>query len=265
MSRLPNALKKENLGWNIYKYSVKILLYFIGTFISTCGLAILTTNALGSNAMNTLFAAVAVQTSLSVGTIYTIFNSSFLLVGFILARRYMGIASFLMILSQGGLIDFWMAFFEKHPGWFIGFWPKAAMAALGLLMSCFGGGISAATRLGTPGFESCLYTLADRIKIEYKYLKIISETFYLAAAWMLNGVFGIMTFVDVVSFGPLLSFFIINLDKTLFKWLKIPDERNELYRNSRRWIKKNQELLNAEALAASESPAKSDSFADIDT
>ena len=123
------------------------------------------------------------------------------------------------------------------------------MSLIGLICSCAGGGLSTSMRLGTAGFEACLFTLADKITVEYKYLKMISEGFYFAAAMFLGGVYGIMTIAEIALYGPVLSFFIILYNKTLLKWLNIQDIRNELYRNSRRWKRKMEQevLITAEA------------------
>ena len=87
---------------------------------------------------------------------------------------------------------------------------------------------------GHAGCEACLFTLADRIKVEYKYLKMTSEILFFSAALFLNGVFGIMTLVEVLFYGHGISFFMIRLNKGPWKKLGIADERNELSRNRRR-------------------------------
>lgn len=218
---------------NAKRIAIKIPFYFLGLVISTCGTAIITTNALGSNAMNTLFTAVAVKLNMPPGNIYTIFNSTFLIVGFILARRYMGIASVLMILLQGWLINSWMLFFQNRPYLFIGIPMKGLMMLASYIFGCAGIGLSTSMCLGTAGFEACLFRLADRIKVEYKYLKMISEVLFFAAALFLNGVYGIMTIIEVLFFGHGVSYFIMLYNRTFLKKLGIADERNELSRNRR--------------------------------
>ena len=81
----------------------------MGMAISCCWTAIFTLNGLGSDAMNTLFTAIASRMNILPGRIYTVFNLTMLLAGFLLARRYMGVGSVLMILVQGFFIDIWMS------------------------------------------------------------------------------------------------------------------------------------------------------------
>lgn len=216
------------------KLPIKMAIYFAGMVIGCCGTALLTLNELGSDAMNTLFSAIAINFGILPGNIYTIFNTSMLLAGFLFARRYMGIGSFLMILVQGFFINFWMLLFARTPWLFEGLAWKAVAAACSHFCRIFGGALTTSVCLGTAGFEACLFSLADRIKIEYKYLKMTSEAVFFVLALFMNGVYGIMTIVEVLLYGCGISFFMVRLNRGPWKTLGFADERNELSRNKRR-------------------------------
>lgn len=216
------------------KLPLKILIYFLGMVLTCLGTAVFNLNALGSDAMNTLFTAIAARLGILPGGVYTVFNTVMLTAGFLFARRYMGVGSVLMILVQGFFMNGWMRLLLAAPGWvFTAPASKACMAALGYFCRALGGALSTSMCLGTAGFEACLFTLADRIHIEYKYLKMASELVYFAAALLLGGVYGIMTLVEVLFYGHGISFFMIRLDATLWQRWGIADERNRLDRNRR--------------------------------
>lgn len=228
---------KGAAGWVGERYPklwLKIPIYFAGMAIMCLGTAFFTRNELGSDAMNTLFTAIAVRLEILPGGVYTVFNTSMLLAGFLFAKRYMGIGSFLMILCQGFFLNFWMVALEQTPWLFEGAGWKTVSAVLGYVCRAFGGAVSTSVCLGTAGFEACLFSLADRIKIEYKYLKMFSEVIYFTAALFLGGIYGIMTVVEVLLYGAGISFFMIRLNRGPWKRLGISDERNELSRNKRR-------------------------------
>lgn len=212
---------------------IKIGIYFIGTAISGLGTALFTLNTLGSDAMNTLFMAIAAKLGILSGDVYTVFNTTMLLLGFLFAKRYMGIGSFLMILIQGFFINNWQRLLGQFPFLFEQIYWKILVAAASYLCKCFGQSLSTSMCLGTAGFEACLFASADRIKVEYKYLKMASEVLFFAGALFLDGVYGIMTFVEVFFYGHGMSFFMVRLNRTLWKQLGIADERNELSRNRR--------------------------------
>jgi hypothetical protein len=149
----------------------------------------------------------------------------------------MGIASILMILVQGWFLDNWILMFSSNPELFTGFWMKFLMATISFLLVCAGAGLSTSMCLGIAGFEACLFTLADKIKIEYKYLKMTSEFFFFTLAMLLDGVYGIMTIVEVLLYGLGMSFFVIQYNRTFLKRLGMSDERNELGRNNRKYIR----------------------------
>ena len=216
------------------KLLLNVGMYFLGTVIGCLGTALLTLNGLGSDAMNTLFVAIAGKLHILSGSVYTVFNTSMLLAGFLFASRYMGIGSVLMILFQGFFINAWQRLLMEMPWLFTEIPWKAAVAVVSYLCRCLGGALATSVCLGTAGFEACLFTLADRIKIEYKYLKLTSEILFFGAALFLDGVYGIMTIVSVLFYGHGLSFFMIGLNRTAWKRLGISDERNELSRNRRR-------------------------------
>lgn len=216
------------------KLPLKIGMYFLGTVVTCLGTALLTLNGWGSDAMNTLFVAIAEKCGIRSGDVYTIFNTSMLLLGFLFARQYMGIGSVLMILIQGFFINRWILALGELPWLFQQLPWKIAVAVLSYLCRCFGGALSTSVCLGTAGFEACLFTLADHIKVEYKYLKLISEAVFFGTALFLHSVYGIMTVVSVALYGYGLSFFMIGLNRTVWKRWGIADERNELSRNRRR-------------------------------
>ena len=225
---------RKRLGFRLdEKLPLKAGIYFFGMAINCCGTAIFTLNGLGSDAMNTLFTAIAAKLDILPGNVYTVFNATMLLVGFLFARRYMGVGSFLMILVQGVFIDGWMRLFMQVPWLFEEWGWKIVMAAMGYLCRSFGGALSNAMCLGIAGFEACLFTLADRIWIEYKYLKMFSEIFYFVAALFLNGVYGVMTIVEVLFYGHGISFFMVRMNRTVLKKWGLDDERNNLARNRR--------------------------------
>lgn len=229
MKATKNALR-QRLG---RKAVLRVWLYFLGTAINALGTALLTMNALGSDAMNTLFSAVAVKLGVFSGDIYTVFNAAMLITGFYFARRYMGIGSVLMIFCQGFFINGWQRVLLQFPWIFAALGWKATVAVISHFCKAFGTAVMISVCLGTAGFEACLFALADRIKIEYKYLKMGSEIVFFVAALFLDGVYGIMTIVEVLLFGHSMSFFVVMLNRTLWKRWGIVDERNELSRNKR--------------------------------
>ena len=106
-----------------------------------------------------------------------------LLLGSLFAKRYMGIGSILMILFQGFFINQWQRLLLEVPWLFSKVYWKIAVAVLSYFCRCFGGALSTSVCLETAGFEACLFALADRIKIEYKYLKFLSEALFFESAF----------------------------------------------------------------------------------
>ena len=190
--------------------------------------------------MNTLFTAIATKIGMLPGNIYIIFNTSMLLLGFLFAKRYMGIGSILTIFVQGYVMNLCMVLFARMPWMFEGALCKTVSAALGYLLRVYGNALSTCVFLGTAGFEACLFQLADTIHIEYKYLKLSSEIIYFVAAMFLGGVYGIMTVIVVLFYGHGVSFFMAHFNRTFLKRWGLEDERNDLARNNRRRIRREQ-------------------------
>lgn len=216
------------------KLTIKAPLYLVGMIITCLGTAFINANALGSDAMNTFFCAIADRMGILVGNVYTIFNSIMLLVGFAFARRYMGIGSLLQILVQGVFLNIFTRLLGGAQWLFEGLTMKAVSGTIGLGCRLFGTALSTSMCLGTAGFEACLFSLADRIKIEYKHLKLISEVLFFISAMLLHGVFGINTVISVILYGAGISFFMVRLNRGALKKLGIDDERNNLARNARK-------------------------------
>ena len=233
LNRIKIILGLDNLS--LKQILLKVCLYLFGTIFSTAGMTLAVLNDLGASPMTTCFAAVAERMGWRLGSMFTLFNSSFLFIGLLFASRYMGITSLLMLFIQGPMLNFWHRIFSSQDSWFSGFTPKFCVAIVGFLVTEVGLSVGMSARLGTPGFESCLFSSADKLIIEYKYLKIVSEALFLAIGIVLGGAFGIMTFVETFLAAPINSEIVIRLNNTLLKRLGIDDERNELYRNNRKY------------------------------
>jgi len=220
----------------VRKLALRILIYFLSACVGACATALLNFNALGSNAMNTLFMAVAKKLDVLPGLIYTTFNGTFLVVGFLLARRYMGVGSILMLFTQGPLIDLFTVFFSQHPQLFEGPVNRAAVGVLSFFLYSFGLALGASMCFGIAGYEACLFALADRVRVEYKVLKTCSEVLYFVAAYLLGGVYGVMTVAQVLLHGSVFSWFVVQMNRHWWTPLGIANEKNELDRNKRRLL-----------------------------
>lgn len=222
----------------VKKYILKVALYAAAMLISSLGISILALGSLGMAAMNTCFLAAANLFEIELGKIFTFFNGAFLLIGFCFAgKKYMGIGSVLTILLLGPSVDMWTSFFMRMPALFETGPLKILVIAVGYAAAQFGMALSTGMRLGCAGFEACLFELADRISVEYKYLKIISEVIFFAAALAMGGAFGVLTLVEIFISPVVFSFILIRMNAGLFKKLGISDIRNELYRNNRKYKK----------------------------
>lgn len=200
--------------------------------INSFGLALTACNGWGGDSMNMFFNATARLLGLTSGNIYTIFNGSLLLVGFLIAKESMGIGSIIHLLFFGSLIDLWTRLFERFD-WTFELLPwQLSFALLGLMAHACGNGLFIACRMGIPGYESMLFKLAEHINKPYKLVKVTSDLLYFITALMMGGIYGVMTLVFAFCAGPAISFFITNLNRVLLTPLGIGNSRNQLDKKS---------------------------------
>ena len=199
------------------------------------GLAIATKVAWGSDSTTTFLTALGVKLGITIGTMFVIFNGSFMVIGFLFCRKDMGVGSVVQAFFQGWVVDRWIEMLGNWPILFENPYLKALMAVVALLLFGFGCGFMFAMRLGMPGFEAMLFKISDKIVVEYKFIKIGFDVLFFLGGLLLHGVFGIMTVAFMLLNGPLSSFATIQLNRTLLKALNIDDDRNKLYRNSKKY------------------------------
>ena len=73
-------------------------------------------------------------------------------------------------------------------------------------------------------------------KLTVRYLRSVTfrlAVFLFVAALFLGGVYGVMTIIEVLFYGHGLSFFMVRLNRTVWRRWGIEDKRNDLSRNSR--------------------------------
>ncbi|MBQ3419804.1 MAG: hypothetical protein IJH31_06695 [Erysipelotrichaceae bacterium] len=192
-----------------------MLLAILGVIVMGYGIGAISKIGLGADPLTALYYALMNITGLTLGTITAIFNLGMFIIGFVLNRKNVGIATALFIFISKWPVDFGFrhAIVSEH------FAVNVILCILALFIIGLGAAFFIVSGLGANAYDSIVLGICDRLNKPDKFVvvKYILDGIALVLAIILKGTIGI---------GTLLSFALIGVftkisQKALIKIFKL--------------------------------------------
>ena len=148
----------------------------------------------------------------SFGTLYMLINAVLLLVDFFLARRYIGISTFINLFLLGYVAEFTEDLLARTledlelPG-------RMLLLVIGIITTCIAAALYYDADLGVSTYDAIPLHIADRKPklaghvIPFKVIRIISDLICVLIGFVLGWMPGIGTVITALFMGPLITFF----------------------------------------------------------
>ncbi|SKC76564.1 YczE/YyaS/YitT family protein [Maledivibacter halophilus] len=184
----------------------RLLTVFIGVYFIGLGIAIEIKGNLGINALTLFCEGLGKKINVSLGTASIMLLTIIPLILFFIDKRRIGIGTFVNGIVTGFLIDFHSRLFSYFTVDSI--LIRFILMLSGVIITGIGIGIYINAQLGEAGIDAIMVLLADRLKTQIKYVRIVIDIVLVILGFLMGGSLGISTFVSMVLYG-------VVIDKTL--------------------------------------------------
>lgn len=189
-------MKKINL-W-------KLLVALIGIFFVGVGVSFNVLTSLGNDFIGMIYDGLRNTFQLAesqLGLVTHIVNYSLIVVLFLFGRRYLNIGTFIYILPYGFFVDIGTKLYQNL---FLsdGFITRLSAGLIGCLLIYTGVSFFIAVDIGLDPYTGVVMIIRDKLKSEYRKVKIAYDLALVAIGTALGGQFGIITVITVLTAGP---------------------------------------------------------------
>lgn len=187
----------------------RILFALFGIFLVGIGIAFNSSSNLGNDPIGIVYDGVRNVLSLTteqLGTASNYVNYGLIVVLFFIGRRYVNIGTFIYILPYGLFVNIGKILYNQifTTDTILVRWLSVI---IGCLLLYFGVAIFIAVNIGLDPFTGVVMVIADKVKKEYRVVKIFFDIFMITLGVILGGRLGIITIITALCAGPLIQYF----------------------------------------------------------
>lgn len=193
-----------------------ILVALIGVLFCGMGVGINNMASLGNDSVGILYDGFLNTFGLELSTASNVVNISLVVLLLFIGRRYVSLGTIIYLIPYGFCVSAGIAvanvlkFSDALP-------VSIMLAVLGSLILCMGIALFIVIDIGVDPFTGVVLVLVDKLKKEYKFVKIGFDISCIIIGFLLGGKAGVVTLVLAVLLGPSIQFFVKLFTKLLVK------------------------------------------------
>ncbi len=197
------------------KIDMKRLFYTVlGIAILGAGVALAVRAGLGTSPLDVLIELLHFRIGISVGRLTFVAQILMVAIALILWPKTIGIGTVMaMVLTQFPL-DLVYDLVGTHESFYVNLF----LCILGTVLTAFGAAVIIHAGLGMGTYEALTFSISDRFKIKYLYVKYGLEAVFLLLLVLFHGTIGIGTLISYLFLGKLITVFIPLAEK----WIVFP-------------------------------------------
>lgn len=194
--------------------SRRIIVAFIGVFLTGISVGIFQNASLGTDPFTSFVTGLCNITNLSFGSFYTIICACMLIFVFIVDKHYIGIATIFNLIGNGFIADITRKILEDM---IINqsFLVKTILLIVGVVLACFAASLYFTADLGVSAYDAMSKIMADKKIAQFRICRIITDLICVIVGFGLKASVGIGTLVTALFMGPLIQWFNVNVSEPL--------------------------------------------------
>ncbi|GAA0714206.1 membrane protein [Paraclostridium ghonii] len=188
----------------------RLTLFFIGMTIVQFGVALYLRTNIGSDPFTIFTQGLAltlnnVGVNATTGTANRIILVILFAIIFLVQKKYIKIGTFICAIGIGPIIDMAVnvvSYFQIQNCSYAG---KIALVVLGCLVIAIGFSILSSTNVGMAPNDIIPFIIKDKIKLEYRWIRMGFDATFLIAGYLLGGTVGLGTVIAMLITGPFIQ------------------------------------------------------------
>ncbi|MBQ3209967.1 MAG: hypothetical protein IJB09_00545 [Oscillospiraceae bacterium] len=206
---------------------LRLIILFVGLTIAHLGVTMFLLADLGADPFNVLVQglyrgldSVSGWAFLSHGRVHIAVCFLIIMVLLIVDKSYVKLGTIVCMVFGGPIIDFFSLLLAPLFAMVSSFAAKLLLLALGCVILAYGMTIVIKSQAGTGPNDLVAVVISDKLKKKFSVIRVIVDFSFVAAGWLLGGVFGIGTLVCAFLVGPVAGIFLPINEKLIEKILK---------------------------------------------
>ena len=206
---------------------LRLVILFVGLTIAHLGVTMFLLADLGADPFNVLVQglyrgldSVSGWAFLSHGRVHIAVCFLIIIVLLIVDKSYVKLGTIVCMVFGGPIIDFFSLLLAPLFAMVSSFAAKLLLLALGCVILAYGMTIVIKSQAGTGPNDLVAVVISDKLKKKFSVIRVIVDFSFVAAGWLLGGVFGIGTLVCAFLVGPVAGIFLPINEKLIEKILK---------------------------------------------
>ncbi len=192
-----------------------IILAFVGIVLVGVGVAFNAAAALGNDPVGIMYdgiRSILGLTSEELGLASNLVNIALMVLVFFTGRHYINIGTFVYIIPYGFIVSLGGKLY--HLIFQVQTFPIQVLGAvIGCLLLYTGVAMYITADIGLDPFTGVVMVLRDRLKKEYRYVKIGFDISCILIGTLLGGKLGVITIITALSAGPVIQFLSDQMNK----------------------------------------------------
>lgn len=186
----------------------RLVLAFAGIVLVGTGVAFNAAASLGNDPIGIVYDGIRNAANLSAGQLgmaSNIVNVALVIVVAVFGRHYVNVGTLIYIIPYGTVVDFGTRLYgiifkvQTLPFRILG-------AAAGCFLLYTGVAMFITADIGLDPFTGMVMVIRDRVKKEYRVVKVVFDVCCIIAGTLLGGTLGVITILTAISAGPLIQF-----------------------------------------------------------
>ncbi|MGL5378491.1 YczE/YyaS/YitT family protein [Clostridium sp.] len=188
----------------------RLALFFIGMTIVQFGVALFIKTSIGSDPFTVFTQGLAnglnnIGLEATTGTANRIILVVLFAVIFLVEKNRIKIGTLICVVGVGPIIDMSVNIVSKLPIESYGYLIKLGLVVLGCFIIAVGFSILSSTNIGVAPNDIVPFIIQDKLKIEYRWIRIGIDATFLVVGFVLGGVVGIGTVISMLTTGPFIQ------------------------------------------------------------
>lgn len=212
---------------NVKETVLRLIILFIGLTIAHLGVTMFLLADLGADPFNVLVQglfrgldSLSGWAFLSHGRVHIAVCFLIILVLLIVDRSYVKLGTIVCMVFGGPIIDLFSLLLAPLFAMVSSFAVKLLLLASGCVILAYGMTIVIKSQAGTGPNDLVAVVISDKLQKKFGVVRVIVDFSFVAAGWLLGGVFGIGTLVCAFLVGPVAGIFLPINEKLIEKILR---------------------------------------------
>ncbi|WP_313125971.1 YczE/YyaS/YitT family protein [Proteiniclasticum ruminis] len=183
----------------------RFLVALIGLCVAGVGVGVFLYSNLGVDPASVFQTGLSKQLGISYGTASALSNLIIIIVILFIDKSYINISTLLAIFSIGYSADFTRTVLNLFIQGEMQLLPKLLFILLGCFVMALGVAVYIKAGLGVGAVDSVSQVISDKLKLDYKKIRVTSDLLFVLVGTLLGGAVGIGTLVAAFLTGPFIQ------------------------------------------------------------